>query len=359
MVLPSAFWACGNRRAAIGVRQSACGNRPAAIGLRQSACGNRLTLAAVRITVLFNPIAGGGHAAGAARALQAKLEGAGHHRIDLVESRPGAETSWLDPLLAGSDLLVVVGGDGAVRLAASAAMRTGTAIYQLPLGTENLFAREWGMNRSAATLVRAIAVDEVVEIDVGRADGECFVLMASVGYDAEVVHELAAKRRGGISHLSYLAPMLRSLRGFASPRLRVVADGRRIDDDGPGFVIVGNSRQYAMRVNPACDASMEDGRLDVVYFPTANIAELLTWMVTCTLGRHRRNPRLVYATAERITIESDLPFRHQLDGDPPWNARQGSNRLEIEVVPRALRVLVAARSARTGRSKPEQSCERR
>lgn len=305
-------------------------------------------LAAVRITVLFNPIAGGGHAAAAARALAANLQPLGH-RLTLIESRRGAETSWLDPLLLESELLVVVGGDGAVRLAASAAIRTGTAIYQFPLGTENLFAREWGMDRRAATLTKAIEAKEYAQVDVGRAAGECFVLMASIGYDAEVVHDLAARRTGGISHLSYVAPLLRSLRSFQAPRLRIMADGTRIDDDGPGFVIIGNSRQYARQVNPACDASMEDGLLDVVYFPTAHRGQLLAWLVKCALGSHRRDPRLRYVAAARVVVECDEPFRHQLDGDPPWSDSRGVTRLDLEVVPGALRVLVAARrGARKG-----------
>ncbi len=122
-------------------------------------------------------------------------------------------------------MLVVVGGDGAMRLAAASAVRTGTPVYHYPLGTENLFSREFGMSASPAALLDALRSLRVEHVDVGVANGRTFLLMVSMGYDAEVIHDLSARRGGGISHLSYLGPLVRQLRRWRPPELTVRADG--------------------------------------------------------------------------------------------------------------------------------------
>src|SRR5262245_65799244 len=84
-----------------------------------------------------------------------QLRSAGHV-VQVEPTRLEAPKQWLDGLLAGVQLLVVSGGDGAVRLAAGSAHRTGVPLYQIPRGTENLFAREFGMDRRPTTLLRAL-----------------------------------------------------------------------------------------------------------------------------------------------------------------------------------------------------------
>src|SRR5688572_2084966 len=179
--------------------------------------------------------------------------------------------------MAQVDLLVVVGGDGAVRLAAASASRAGVPIYHFPSGTENLFAREFGMNQSKKLLISAIEQFEVRSVDVGVANGLLFLSMVSVGYDAEVVHDLAARRGDSISHLSYVIPILTQLKRWQPPHLEVTVDGKPVSETCPGFVVVANSKHYGWQLNPAGRASMSDGLLDVAYFPACSRRELIGW----------------------------------------------------------------------------------
>lgn len=294
--------------------------------------------------MLYNPVAGAGRAKAAAEALLPPLLAAGH-RVELLQTRRGVEFGWLEEALPGAELLVVVGGDGAVRLASESASRRQVVLWQCPLGTENLFAREWGMGRGADALLEAIRIGRVVESDLGDANAEPFTLMASAGLDAEVVHDLAARRRGGISHLSYVGPILRSLRAHQPSLLRVTVDGTRVDGGGPGFVVIGNSRQYALRLNPAAEARVDDGELDVAWFPASGLVALMGWMIQLGLGRHRSDSRVVNRRGRTVVIDADAPFVYQLDGDPPsaHAAGSGVTRLAISIRSARLRVLAGAR----------------
>jgi len=290
------------------------------------------------ILILFNPISGGGRAERAAVDLATSLRAAGH-TADLAATRREPAGDWLAQRLGEVSLLVVVGGDGTVRAAAGAAIRTRTPLYHVPFGTANLFAREFGMDRHARTLHRAIDRFNVRWVDTAEADGEGFVLMASVGYDAEVVHDLAAHRGRSISYLSYAGPLLRQLRRWQPATMSLAVDDRPLGrTPTPGTVVVANARRYAFGLNPARTADMADGLLDVVYFPTASRRQLLTWIVKLRLGWRLDDPAMVVGRGATVQIECDRPQRLQLDGDAP-NDRTARTRFSLSVRPAVLPVL--------------------
>jgi diacylglycerol kinase (ATP) len=303
----------------------------------------------MRVMILFNPVSGAGRAAAAGRDAAEQLRAAGHV-VELMPTRLASPRDWLDDALRGFDLLVVAGGDGAVRIGAASASRANSAIYHLPFGTENLFAREFGMTRDPDMLVNAIEGNQIQSIDVGLANGRTFLLMASIGFDAEVVHDLASRRGDSISHLSYIPPILAQLWRWKPPRLRVCVDDQCVVDNQTGFIVVANSRQYGWRFNPAARASMTDGVLDAAFFPTRSRAGLIRWAMRCRGQRHLHHPQFRYCTGKVITIESDVPQHYQLDGDPPGVVHEMEDRtppadeqgltLELSLRPKALRVLL-------------------
>ncbi len=299
------------------------------------------------VALLFNPRSGRGRGARAAEALTRALA-AGGHRVAVLESGEAADRD-LPGLLTGSGALVIVGGDGTLHHAAPAAIAAGTPVYQVPMGTENLFARQFGMNRRPGTLLRALAQRRIVHADIGRVNGREFVLMCSVGVDASVVHRMAYARTGSIGHWSYIRPLLAEVYSPALSPLTIIVDGEPIVHERPGLVIIGNSRQYAMRVDPALHASMTDGLLDVVFFPARTRVRLIGWALASRLRRHVHRRALVYRTGRTISIESGAgPLPYQLDREAP--APQGprtdgacgnTTPLSITTEPGALQVLCA------------------
>lgn len=292
------------------------------------------------VLILFNPISGHGRAGHAAGLLAGELRAAGHDTT-VVPTRREPGHQWLAERLGDESVLVVVGGDGAVRASAEAAIRTQTPLYHVPYGTANLFAGEFGMDRRAGTLLRALERLDVRRVDVGEADGELFVLMASVGFDAEVVHDLAQHRGGRISYLSYVGPILRQLRRWRPAVLAISVDGRDLPLPGPGTVVVANARRYAFGLDPAPAADMTDGLLDVVFLPTASRQQVLYWMLKLRLGRHQGDPAVIVQRAVEVRIECDQPQRLQLDGDPASETRPRAG-FQLVVRPGVLPVLVPA-----------------
>ena len=305
------------------------------------------------ILILSNSIAGRGRAAARTSAVERELAARGHE-VRVADAR--SLNGGLDTALRSADAVVIAGGDGTVLHALPALERIGTPVYHLGTGNENLLARQLGHSARVDVLADAVDAWDIGSIDVGvcrRSGGDNpagthFATMLSVGPDASIVHRLAARRRGTVWHGSYVAPTLAEAARPVLPALRVEVDGRVIADGVRGMAIVANTRQYAVRLDPARDADASDGLLDVVVLPARSIAAL-AWR----LGRSRlrwHGPRVARGRGTRVAIETtgEVDAAVQLDGEAPGvllgDASGGlTTPIVAEARPAALRVLRAGR----------------
>jgi diacylglycerol kinase (ATP) len=299
------------------------------------------------VLVIFNPISGAGRARSLA---EAAAEAARRRGIDveLLPTSPGPAETWLRGPIGGRSALVVVGGDGAVRLAAPEAARADVPLVHCPAGNENLFAREFGMTAAAADVANTLAEGSVRRVDLIRSriqgrDDETVALMASFGFDAEVVHDLDSIRTGTVNNLSYVRPILRRMRAFDPPRITAIVDGTEVVAGVHGMVVVANSRHYASRLDPARRAVVDDGVIDLVVIPARSVSDLLGWMVRMRFGAHLRDPRLAYRTGRRIELRLEPPSVWQADGDPPRTLEPVAN-VTFDVDPAILPVLQPPRT---------------
>ncbi|MFZ9688900.1 MAG: diacylglycerol/lipid kinase family protein [Phycisphaerales bacterium] len=294
-----------------------------------------------RVLVIFNPISGGGKAAAASVGVERELERAGFE-VRRLATEPGPSEQWLDEPLAGRDALVVMGGDGAVRTAAMSAARVGVPLCNLPFGTENLFARHFGMTRDTGALVRRLRGGAVRRVDLALANGEPFLAMCGIGLDAEVVHDLAGARTGAISKLSYAKPILRQVLRWRAPRLRVELDGSPWSLPGPGFLVIGNSPRYAAHIDPAAMAIDDDGMLDACFFPCRSAIGAAGWVLRCWIRRQSGARRFQHWRAHSIVVRGvDEPVHYQMDGDRPRQPHDAVA-VRIEVRRQALPVLIGS-----------------
>jgi diacylglycerol kinase family enzyme len=171
-------------------------------------------------------------------------------------------------------------------------------------------------------------------IDAGKANGQMFFVMASCGFDADVVHRLHSQRKGHIRHWSYVKPIVEAIASYRYPRIRFYVDERENSVVGK-WAFIFNVPRYAMNLPIVPGADPSDGRLDLCTFRGGRFFRGLFYLVTILLHRHRQWNYSRVERFEKIRIESDEPVPFQLDGDPG-----GTLPLEIEVVPRFLKVFV-------------------
>ena len=150
----------------------------------------------VRVAVVANPVRdpAGRVAAAVESACRSRGWPTPTIRTTTIED-PGAGQAGA-AVAEGAELVVVCGGDGTVREAASALAGTGVAMGIVPRGTANLYARNLRLPLGSVEGSSTSHSTESPTMDLGRArwgrrDGQvaegAFVVLAGIGHDARTV----------------------------------------------------------------------------------------------------------------------------------------------------------------------------
>lgn len=238
--------------------------------------------------------------------------------------------------------VVAAGGDGTVCDVLN--RYPGIPLCILPLGTENLAARYLRLPTSGKKLAAVIAAGKKRSLDLCQIGSRRFVLMASVGFDADVISRLHNSRKGNISRASYVQPILETIRKYGYPEVRLWID------DAPDplrcrMAVIVNVPIYALGLSVARGATDNDGVLDVRLFQRGSAFQMVRYLCNVALGTHEQLADVQSVRGRRVRIEADVPVPIQVDGDSA-----GWTPVEISVLPAALDVLVPAQDSRARNS---------
>jgi len=269
---------------------------------------------------------------------------------------------------AGADLVLVVGGDGAVNEAVNGVMAasrpagasgapraTGASGVEPPLigvipgGGGNVFARALGLPVEPAAAIsrirEAIEAERYLTIGLGLAGDRYFTFSADLGWDAEVVHEVDQLREKGSRQSAslYLRTIVRQYyRGTDRrvPALTVERDGQQ-PAAGLFTVIVTNRSPWTYlggrALLPVPDPDFNSG-LDLLALRRLRAGTVLSAVGQMLWIRSRppRGRHLLSAPGlEALTIRSVRPIAFQVDGEYLGEIRA----VNFRFVPRALRVV--------------------
>jgi diacylglycerol kinase family enzyme len=239
---------------------------------------------------------------------------------------------------------VAAGGDGTV--AALVNERPSVPITVLPTGTENLFARHFGLRPDPEHLAATIATGRVARIDLGLTAERRFALMAGLGFDADVVTRHHSNRvgRAGVPRpthrAAYVESVLRSSFEYGFPPLSVAVNDPGAEETLVGStVFVFNLPSYALGIPFAPSAQSDDGWLDLVVFRDPGPFRALHYLWLVIRGIHLDRPGVFHRRVRRVSITSAETVPVQLDGDPGGQVTAGDD-WSAEILPHAVDVLV-------------------
>lgn len=258
-------------------------------------------------------------------------------------------------------VVVVVGGDGTLRVVAEVVHERGTPLALVPRGTGNLLARNLGLplgdidSAISTAFGGSSRLVDVAVADLEDADGnrskQVFLVMAGIGLDAEMAENTSALAKRRLGWLAYVTPIARSIIANRLFHLHYRIDGGRTRSARAHTIIVGNCGTLTgnMLLLPA--AVVDDGLLDVVMlrpkgrFSWARIGTRLTIQGIAHRSRFGRDlirqvpdlRALAYARGRRFDVRFDTPHVIELDGDSFGPVVD----VTITVRPAALRVCIA------------------
>jgi YegS/Rv2252/BmrU family lipid kinase len=296
----------------------------------------------LKVRAIFNPIAG----VAAHRMLQAVERGRpswGDYAVYLTREPGHATELAREAVVAGADLVLAVGGDGTVNEVAQGLLGTSAALGVVPAGSGNGLARALRIPLRPEGALDALEAGLRRRMDACLLNRRLFLNVAGAGFDAVVggaFHD--SGRRGGRRGLfGYVRLGLRELLSYQATKVTLHADGSS-HELTPFVLTFANGPQYGSGavINPG--ARLDDGRLEVVAFECVPLPAIMAAASRLFLGGiERARPYRRFAVA-RATVAAVRPVAVHRDGDPDAAA----DRIDIELLPRALEIVVPAATAR-------------
>jgi diacylglycerol kinase family enzyme len=252
------------------------------------------------------------------------------HDVTLAETNRRGHAARLAQGAAatGTELVVVLGGDGTLNEAANGLAGSATALAPLPGGSTNVFARTLGLPddpiEATAVLLDAVARRSIQRIGLGSVNKRYFLFHCGMGYDAAVV--AAVEKRGQLKRyaghpLFVWAAVDTWLRRYdrAHPHFSVQHDDGTLVQDGY-FAVCLNTDPYtylgARPLRLASEATL-DAPLTMITFRTLKLSRLAPLVVRSFRGRTLSGAPAVdyHPNVMGFTVRGHRPFAYQVDGD--------------------------------------------
>lgn len=282
-------------------------------------------LAGKRLIAVLNS-ASGGCDAEAAEKMRAILQSAGNARAHVVVASPQRVTRALARAVRAADALVVLGGDGTIRTAATACARSRTPLIPLAGGTMNMLPRAlYGELPWSEALTRTLAHPGLRPISGGVAGSEMFFCAAILGAPSLWAEAREAVRRAKLIEAARRA-------WIAMRRTAIESLDYRLDNG-----VRGTAEALAVicplvsRVMDAAEPSLEVAAVE----PIA-AASLFRLAFHALFDDWRRDPAVSLAKVQGLVAEAGGRLPVILDGE---TVRLG-RRLRVRFQPAAFQAVV-------------------
>ena len=269
--------------------------------------------------IILNPAA---HSDKAGRLAERLRDLSGGAEIRLSSAAGDAERIACDAIRnkEGFSSIIAAGGDGTINEVVNgifSAGNPGIPLGILPVGTMNVFAVELGIPlNSPEKAWEVIRRGEIRLLDLPVCTTEegvrCFVQLAGVGLDAEVVRRTTRESKKALGPLSYLLS-LAQVAGQKPPQITMESsDGMTRSGS---FVLLGNGRFYGGPFKMFRHGSPNDGLLDVLVFQSQSPWDLLRYMHAILMGHHGELADVEYFQTTSLSLRSEEPVPYELDGE--------------------------------------------
>ena len=299
------------------------------------------------LVLIANPRAGRGKVGEALPKIERILTDTGLDYRVVRTTHPGHATQAArDALRGGERYLVAAGGDGTVHevvngmIAGDQPVAADAVLGVVAAGSGSDFERSFGLPGDAVEAAHHLGGDSIRNVDVGKvtcSDGTAevtryFANVAQAGIGGAVVAR-SATLPGFLGPAKYVSAFWLVLPGFRPGTVQVDADGEAFCWQAHN-VVVANCRFYGGGMHISPKSTPDDGALDVLVMAGPK-SDAFTIVPKVYRGTHLPHRNIVELRANRVRVETDLPFQIEADGET-----LGTTPATFEVIRTPIRVKV-------------------
>ncbi len=214
--------------------------------------------------------------------------------------------------------IVSCGGDGTINEVANGLATVGsmTSVAVFPTGTVNDFGSFLKIPTEPKALCQRIVEGRTLDVDLGRIGENFFVNVAACGQFARVAHEADKSSKAVFGRLAYFLQGAKNLATESVQFFSVRVESAELTVNEEMFlVIIANTSSVGGFANLAPDASVTDGKLDVICVRKTTLPNLLNVLLGVLSGVHIDNDAVYYFRTDSVTLDSHERVELDFDGE--------------------------------------------
>ncbi len=288
----------------------------------------------LKIRIIINPISGSGRRKKALRMIDDHLDiEKFDYEIVRTEYHRHALELTKQAIEDGCKAVIIAGGDGSINQVGETLAGTDVALGILPSGSGNGLARSLDISLNLKKAVKILNGFNLRTIDTGLANGQPFMNMAGVGFDAAVSDGFHKAKLRGL--FKYFLMGLSTLRNYELQSYSINADGREFERKAY-LISMANSPQYGSDALVAPKALVDDGMLDAVVVNPFPFYQFFVLIYRLFKGTLNQSPYIKTFKFKQMTIQQERNDISHLDGEPCDLGKT----IKININPLSLKVIV-------------------
>lgn len=287
--------------------------------------------------LIFNPVSGQGNAQQDLALIKKLLEPQVRLNIHWTTPDISAEQLTQDAIASGAELIIASGGDGTVSAVAGALIGTGISLGVIPRGTANAFSVALGIPTTIKGACETILAETTRTVDASRCNGFPMILLAGIGFEAEMVERANREAKNRFGALAYILAGLQQLNEQQLFTTEIEIDGV-VNEFQAGAVTVANTAPpTSVLAQGIGQVIADDGFLDVTIAMSSSRLQAVDAMArlfgAALIKATPSHPDIVHLRTQRIKVTTDPVQKIVVDGEII-----GTTPVEIESIPGGLTV---------------------
>ena len=215
--------------------------------------------------------------------------------------------------------MVVAGGDGTVSEVVNIMINNQipAPLGIIPMGTANDVASYLGMPRNIEKCCEIIIENNQIKVDVGKINDSHFISVASGGLVATVPQATDIRLKNTLGKLAYYIKGLEEIPTFRPISILLDSPDYHFEGDLLFFLVLNG--QFAggfKKIAP--QASINDGKFDVLLFKDVGLPTLARLFVKLLRGEHINDSNIIFFQTKELSIKTccnSNPILTDIDGE--------------------------------------------
>lgn len=287
--------------------------------------------------LIFNPISGQGNAQQDLALIHQLLEPQIRLNVHLTTLELSAEQLAQEAIAQGAEVIIASGGDGTVSAVAGAVIGTGIPLGVIARGTANAFAVALGIPTNIRGACDTILAGTTRIVDAARCNGFPMILLAGIGFEAEMVERANREAKSRFGALAYIVAGIQQLNEHGLFATQIEIEGV-VNEFQAGAVTIANAAPpTSVLAQGLGQVIATDGLLDVT-IATPNtklqaVNAMLSLFGSALIKTAPNRPDIIHLSTRRLKVTTDPPQKIVVDGEII-----GTTPVEIECIPSGLTV---------------------